>query len=214
MELLECLATAFRPAAGFFVTGGDESALDSESDSLRMLKSRLKIQIIAASCVTHLELDDPLDSVAVDDSELLTTGGFSTTGFCFGGRPFGLGGGLALAGGAFFLGSSSLSVELSGEKMLFIFDLLAAAAAIFAVFAFALDGADFMLPLPCNCCCCCLTTEGGALPPTDGALAAAEAFFALLFDADAKVFFLISFCTRFASVCWALVGGVSSSSVE
>lgn len=151
---------------------------------------------------THLELDEPLDSVAVDDSELFTTGAFSTMGFDFGGRPFGLGAAFVFAGGVFFRGSSSLSVELSGEKILFIFfDLLAAAAAAFAIlFAAALDGADFMFPLPCICCCC-LTTDGGAFPPTDGGFVANEAFFDLLFDADAKVFFLISFCTRFASVC-------------
>lgn len=141
--------------------------------------------------------------------------GFSTTGFCFGGRPFGLGAGFTFATGAFFLGSSSLSVEFSGEKMLFIFfDLFAAAVAAFdALFALALVGTDLMFPLPCICCCC-LTTDGGALPPTDGTLAAADAFFDLIFDADANVFFLISFCTRFASACWALVVGVSSSSVE
>lgn len=33
-ELLECFLTPFRAAAGFFVTGGEESALDSDSDSL------------------------------------------------------------------------------------------------------------------------------------------------------------------------------------
>lgn len=149
----------------------------------------------------YLELEEALDSEAVDDSELLTAGGFST-GFCLGGRPFGLGGGFTFAGGSFFLGSSSLSVELSGEKMLFIFsDLLAAAAAAFVILvAFALDGADLTFPLPCICCCC-LTTDGGALPPTDEPLAAAAAFFDLLFEADARVFFLISFCTRFASDC-------------
>lgn len=165
---------------------------------------------------SNLELDDPLDSVAVDDSELFTTAGFSTIGFCFGGRPFGLGAGFVFAGGVFFRGSSSLSVEFSGEKILFIFfDLLAAAAVTFDIlFAIDLDGTDFMFPLPCICCCCCLTTDGGALPPTDGALAVAEAAFFNLFEADANVFFFISFCKRFASACWALVGGVSSSSVE
>lgn len=164
---------------------------------------------------SHLELDEPLDSVAaLDDAELFTTGGFSTTtGFCFGGRPFGLGAGFVFAGGVFFRGSSSLSVEFSGEKILFIFfDLLAAAAAAFiALLVFALAGADLMFPLPCICCCC-LTMDGGALPPIDGTVD--DAFFDLIFDADANVFFLISFCTRFASVCCALVGGVSSSSVE
>lgn len=141
--------------------------------------------------------------MAVDDSELFTTAGFSTTGFCLGGRPFGLGAGFVFTGGVFFRGSSSLSVELSGEKMLFIFfDLLAAAAAAFDVlFEIGLDGTDFIFPLPCICCCCCLTTDGGALPPTDGAVVAEDAFFNLLFDADANVFFLISFCKRFASAC-------------
>lgn len=150
--------------------------------------------------------------MAVDDAELLTTVGFST-GFCFGGRPLGRGAGFAFTGGVFLGGSSSLSVELSGEKILFNFRALfdALAAALVVLFAFVLGGTDLIFPLPCNCCCCCFTTDGGALPPTGGAVT--EAFRALT-DAEANVFFLISFCMRLASVCCALVGGVSSSSVE
>lgn len=151
--------------------------------------------------ITYLEDDTSLVDVVADDSVELFATTFSTIFGLFGGRPLGLTGGLVLpppATAAIALvltdvvllapatgSSSSDSVELSGEKMLFFFESasLASAEADVALppLLLAVDltgGCDLMLPLaallaadfwrPCNCCCCCLTTAGGALPPVDG----------------------------------------------
>lgn len=112
----------------------------------------------------------------VDDSAELFTIGFSTT-LGFGGLPFGLGGGFVLmAGGGLeffvFTSSSSDSVVLSGEKILFSFDstffeLTDAFCVTLAVAPLLLTKFLFKL---CNCCCCCFTTAGGALPPVTGGI--------------------------------------------
>lgn len=137
----------------------------------------------------YLDEDELLDSLAVDDSELFAVAGFST-GLGFGGRPLGFGAGFALGGGAFLrAASASLSDELSGEKMLFFFEVSA------AVFAALLPGALLFLGsapgLELVVLCNCFTTDGGAFPPVDCSAAELAAFFARALGASA--FFFISF---------------------
>lgn len=147
---------------------------------------------------TNLDVDESL--VDAEDDSVVLTGllGFSG-GLFFGGRPLGAGG-FFVCGGFFAGASSSLSDVLSGEKMLFFFELAGDLAfVLLLLLLFRLAAALFN--------CCCLTTDGGALPPVGG-------FGAADFDlsaCEATVFFLISFCIRFASACSALVRGASSS---
>lgn len=96
---------------------------------------------------------DDTESVVVPevDAELLSTT-FSGT-FGFGGRPFGLGGGLVRAGGGFLTGSSSLSEELSTDDTLFFFESLDVPSDVFFALRFfcaatAFVGADF--DIACN----------------------------------------------------------------
>lgn len=71
--------------------------------------------------VTHLEVDESVDE-ADDDSDDFGGGGGFSGGLFFGGLP--LGAGVFFGVVVFFVGvSSSLSDELSGEKMLFFFEL-------------------------------------------------------------------------------------------
>lgn len=124
-EFLDCFFPGFRPTAVFFFVGGvAECALDSESESLRKQQYFIKIEKLNAiemeETITYLELVESVDD-AVDDSDDFSAG-FSG-GFCFGGLPL-CAGGFDFVGGGFFVGvSSSLSDELSGEKMLFFFEL-------------------------------------------------------------------------------------------
>lgn len=137
-----------------------------------------------------------MDAVVDDSAELFTTG-FST-GFGFGGRPLGLPGGFGFATTFEFFGlaSSSDSVVLSGEKMLFSFEFEFFEAAAFCAttfVAFALLNRLLLDACNCCCCCCCFTTAGGALPPVTAG-GAGVAFG--LFDCTG---FFASFCTRFVA---------------
>lgn len=152
---------------------------------------------------TDLEVDESVDEADDDSEDLLVVGGGGggfSGGLFFGGRPLGAGAFFGVE--FFFVGdwSSSLSDEFSGEKMLFFFELA-------GDFALALLLALFLLAAALFICWCCLTTDGGALPPVDGGIGADLDLSAC----EATVFFLISFCIRFASACSAFVGGVSSS---
>lgn len=84
--------------------------------------------------LSHLvEVLSDVDAV-VDDSAELFTMGFSTI-FGFGGRPFGLGGGFVVLVvlETFAFTSSSDSVVLSGEKMLFSLEFTFLATGVFGV---------------------------------------------------------------------------------
>lgn len=157
-----------------------------------------------------------VDAVVDDSAELFTTG-FSTTttaaaAFGFGGLPFGRGGGFVLAAGGlgfFVFTSSSDSVVLSGEKMLFsfestVFEFVDAFCVTFA--AAPLLFTKFLLFKFCSCCCCCFTTAGGALPPVTGTAFAFDLF-------GSTGFFFVSFGTRFGAV-WFFDGCGASSSLE
>lgn len=168
-----------------------------------------KIQNVVTLCVVYLvDVLSVVDAVVDDSAELFTTGGgFSTTLF-FGGLPFGLGGGFGFGAGVFTifaaLTSSSDSVVLSGEKILFSFGSTFFDAVFCAAFAAPFLLAKFLFKF-CNCCCCCFTTAGGALPPVTGGAAFALDLF------DCIGFFFVSFGVRFVAAVWLLGGGPSSS---
>lgn len=167
----------------FRVVAGDESALDSVSESL---VDDVSVWLLVA-----------------DESAELFDVVFSAMAFGrIGGRPFGLIGGFDLPPTLFIVfddclpSSSSDSVEFSGEKMLFFFESFAAKTAVADFNGIVADtpvdgfgGGGFVvaeasagvgggttavglfandLTMPCNCCCCCLTMAGGALPPVGG----------------------------------------------
>lgn len=161
----------------------------------------------------YLELVESVD-VSDDDKELFRRAGRSFV-FDFGGRPRAAGDLVLDDAGFLFVLSPSLSELLPDANKSLNFDFISSSARRVSVLfrPFLAAAADLHI-------WCCFTTAGGAFPPVGGndccggglifGLDDGVDVFALIACA-ANVFFLISFCMRFASACSTFDAGSSSS---
>lgn len=161
----------------------------------------------------YLELVESVE-VNDDDNELFRLAGRSFV-FDFGGRPRAPGD-LVFGGVAFLLVlSPSLSELLPDANKSLNFVFISSSPRLSMLFGPFLAAAAADLDI-----WCCLTMAGGAFPPVGGNVCCGGGFVFGLDDGvvaiaiiacDANVFFLISFCMRFASACSTFDAGSSSS---